>query len=73
MGAPVDLAAQIAVEKLIELVACEVHRTHIPTPRDDAELRKLGANLTSDPDFSTKCLFERSLARFPVIYLHPSP
>ena len=50
-------AAQAAVEKLTELRGCEVHITHIPTPGDEAGLRKLGLNLTSDPDFSTKCLF----------------
>jgi uncharacterized protein (UPF0371 family) len=50
-------AAQIAVEKLKELSGCEVHMTHIPTPGDEAGLRKLGVNLTSDPDFSTKRLF----------------
>ncbi len=50
-------AAEIAVEKLKELRGCDVHITHIPTPGDAAGLRKLGVNLTSDPDFSTKCLF----------------
>ena len=50
-------AAQIAVEKLKELNGCEVHMTHIPTPGDAAGLRKLGVNLTSDPDFYTSDLF----------------
>jgi uncharacterized protein (UPF0371 family) len=50
-------AAQMAVEKLKELLGCEVHMTHMPTPGDEAGLRKLGVNLTSDPDFSTKRLF----------------
>jgi uncharacterized protein (UPF0371 family) len=50
-------AAQLAVEKLKELRGCEVHMTHIPTPGDEAGLRRLGVNLTSDPDFSTKNLF----------------
>lgn len=50
-------AAQLAVEKLKELNGCEVHMSHIPTPGDEAGLRKLGVNLTSDPDFSTKELF----------------
>jgi uncharacterized protein (UPF0371 family) len=49
--------AQTVVEKLKELRGCEVHMTHIPTPGDEAGLRKLGVNLTSDPDFSTKRLF----------------
>ncbi len=50
-------AAQIAVEKLNELRGCEVHMTHKPTPGDEAGLRRLGVNLTSDPNFSTKDLF----------------
>ena len=50
-------AAQAAVEKLEELRGCEVHMTHMPTPGDEAGLRKLGVNLTSDPDFATKSLF----------------
>jgi uncharacterized protein (UPF0371 family) len=52
-------AAQLAVEKLKELRSCEVHLTHIPTPGDEAGLRKLHVNLTCDPEFSTKSLFLR--------------
>jgi uncharacterized protein (UPF0371 family) len=52
-------AAQLAVEKLKELRHCEVHLTHIPTPGDEAGLRKLRVNLTCDPEFSTKSLFLR--------------
>jgi len=50
-------AAQMAVKCLKELRGCEVHMTHIPTPGDEAGLRKLGVNLTTDPDFSSKSLF----------------
>ena len=50
-------AAQLAMEKLEELHGCEVHMTHIPTPGDEAGLRRLGVNLTSDSNFSTKDLF----------------
>ncbi len=50
--------AEVAVSKLRELRGCEVHMTHMPTPGDAAGLRKLGVNLTSDPDFATKNLFE---------------
>ncbi len=50
-------AAQMALEKLKELEGCEVHLTHIPTPGDEAGLRKLGVHLTCDPDFSSKSLF----------------
>jgi len=49
--------AQLAMEKLKELRGCEIHMTHIPTPGDEAGLRRLGLNLTSDASFSTKSLF----------------
>jgi uncharacterized protein (UPF0371 family) len=50
-------AAQLAIEKLTELRNCEVHMTHIPTAGDEAGLRRLGVNLTTEPHFSTKNLF----------------
>lgn len=50
-------AAQLAVTKLEELNGCEMHMTHIPTPGDEAGLRRLGVNLTTDPHFATKSLF----------------
>ncbi|HSW29721.1 MAG TPA: DUF1846 domain-containing protein [Longimicrobiales bacterium] len=50
-------AAAAAVARLPELRGCEVHLTHMPTPGDEAGLRKLGVNLTSEPDFATKHLF----------------
>jgi len=46
-----------AMERLKELRGCEVHLTHMPTPGDEAGLRKLGVNLTSEPEFATKSLF----------------
>jgi uncharacterized protein (UPF0371 family) len=49
--------AQLALEKLKDLQGCEVHITHIPTPGDEAGLRRFGINLTTDPEFSTKSLF----------------
>ncbi|MCL4193376.1 MAG: DUF1846 family protein, partial [Thermoguttaceae bacterium] len=49
--------AQACVERLKELRGCDVHMTHIPTPGDEAGLRRLGVHLTSDPDFATKDLF----------------
>ena len=57
ISATMNPAAQIAVEKLKELRGREAHLTHIPSPGDEAGLRKLGVNLTSDPDFATKRLF----------------
>ncbi len=49
--------AQACVERLKQLRGCDVHMTHIPTPGDEAGLRRLGVHLTSDPDFATKDLF----------------
>jgi uncharacterized protein (UPF0371 family) len=50
-------AAQMALENLKYLSGCEVHLTHIPTPGDEAGLRKLKVNLTCDPEYSSKSLF----------------
>lgn len=57
ISATTNPAAQLALEKLRELRGCEVHMTHIPTPGDEAGLRRMGVNLTSDPNFSTNDLF----------------
>ncbi len=57
ISATTNSAAQLALEKLKELRGCEVHMTHIPSPGDEAGLRRLGVNLTSDPNFSSKNLF----------------
>jgi uncharacterized protein (UPF0371 family) len=57
ISASTNSAAQLAMEKLKDLRGCEVHLTHMPTPGDEAGLRRLGVNLTSDPDFATKNLF----------------
>ena len=57
ISAATNPAAQLAMEKLKELRGCEIHMTHIPTPGDEAGLRRLGVNVTSDPNFSTKSLF----------------
>jgi uncharacterized protein (UPF0371 family) len=57
INASANPSAQVALEKLTELRGCEVHLTHIPTPGDEAGLRRLGVNLTSDPTFSSKNFF----------------
>ncbi|MBN2569958.1 MAG: DUF1846 family protein, partial [Deltaproteobacteria bacterium] len=57
IGATTNPAAALAMEKLSELRNCEAHMTHIPTPGDEAGLRRLGVNLTSDPNFPTLNLF----------------
>lgn len=57
ISAPTNPTVQLAMNKLNELRGCEVHMTHIPTPGDEAGLKRLGVNLTSEPNFSTKDLF----------------
>jgi uncharacterized protein (UPF0371 family) len=59
INASANPTAELALEKLGELRGREVHLTHIPTPGDEAGLRRLGVNLTSDPNFSSKNLFVR--------------
>ncbi len=49
-------AAQAAVEQLRHLYGCEFHTTHLPTAGDEAGLRRLGLNATSDPQFATRSL-----------------
>jgi uncharacterized protein (UPF0371 family) len=57
ISASMNPAAQMAIDKLKQFNGCEMHLTHMPTPGDEAGLRKLGVNLTSDPNFAGKNLF----------------
>lgn len=57
INAATNPSAQLAIEKLKELQGCEAHMTYIPSPGDEAGLRSLGINLTTDPNFSTKSLY----------------
>lgn len=56
-SAPLNDAAQIAVNQLARLRGCEMHLTHMPSPGDEAGLRRLGLNITSDPEFAGGALF----------------
>lgn len=56
ISATTNPTSQSAMEKLKELRGCEMHLTHIPTPGDEAGLRRLGINLTSDPNFPSRDL-----------------
>ncbi|MDP8299803.1 MAG: DUF1846 domain-containing protein [Candidatus Tantalella remota] len=57
ISAATNLTAQLAMKKLKDLRGCDVHLTHMPTPGDEAGLRKLGINLTAEPNFATTSLF----------------
>ena len=58
ISAATNPTAQYAMDKLHELAGCEVHLTHIPRPGDEAGLRRLGVNLTSEAVFSGSDLFQ---------------
>jgi len=57
ISATTDESARRAMQQLNTLAGCEVHLTHIPTPGDEAGLKRLGINATSDPQFSSSHLF----------------
>ncbi len=56
ISATTNPAAEMAVRHLTELSGCEFHTTHLPTAGDEAGLRRLGLNATSDPQFATRSL-----------------
>jgi uncharacterized protein (UPF0371 family) len=56
ISATTNPAAKAAVERLTLLAGCEFHTTHLPTAGDEAGLRRLGVNATSDPQFATNSL-----------------
>jgi len=58
ISAATNPAARLALDKIKELRGCEVHMTHIPTPGDEAGLRCLGVNLTTDPNLASKSFYE---------------
>lgn len=60
INATTNSTAQMALEKLDQLRGCEIHVTHIPTPGDEAGLRHLGVNLTSDPNFASRRIYEHA-------------
>ena len=49
--------AKVALDHLKDLKDCDMHLTHIPSPGDEAGLRRLGVRLTSDPVYAGKNLF----------------
>jgi len=57
ISAATNSAAKTAVAQLQKFRGCEVHMTHMPSPGDEAGLRKIGVNLTTEPRFASKRLF----------------
>ncbi len=48
---------QACMESLKALRGCQMHLSHLPSPGDEAGLRRLGIELTSDPVYATKRFF----------------
>mgnify|MGYP000896892947 CR=1 FL=1 len=48
---------QSCLDQLHRLRGCQMHLSHVPSPGDEAGLRKLGIELTSDPVYASKRLF----------------
>ena len=57
ISAHTDNNAKRALSKLKELRGRELHSTHLPTPGDEAGLRKLGINFTTDAIPSSSLFF----------------
>jgi len=57
VSAAMNPTAQAAMESLKLLSGCELHLTHIPAPGDEAGMRRLNLNSTSDPYFAGNNLF----------------
>ena len=51
ISATTNPTVDAALKKLPDIHGCKVHTTHIPTPGDEVGLRKIGVDLTSDPEF----------------------
>ena len=57
ISATTNPSAQVAMEHLKDIRGTEVHMTHIPSLGDEVGWRKLGVNLTTDPNFAGSQLF----------------
>lgn len=57
ISAHTDNNAKKTLSMLKDLSGCELHSTHLPTPGDEAGLRKLGINFTTDAIPSSSLFF----------------
>lgn len=57
IGAALTPMVQSCLDQLHRLRGCQMHLSHVPSPGDEAGLRKLGIELTSDPVYASKRLF----------------
>lgn len=57
ISAATNPTAQAAMEKLKDLNSCQAHSTTILAPTDEQTFRRLGIEVTSDPEYATENLF----------------
>jgi uncharacterized protein (UPF0371 family) len=57
ISAATNPTAQVALEKLAMLKGCQAHSTTILSGNDDQILRKLGVDVTSDPEYQSESLY----------------
>ncbi len=58
MSSAGNTASQAAMDQLVHLRDCEMHLTHMPSPGDEAGLRRLGLRQTAEPHFATSDLYQ---------------
>lgn len=61
ISAATNPMAQVAIEKLKELRGCQAHSTTILSHLDEQTYRRLGIDITSDPEYATSNLFYSQL------------
>ncbi|MDD3154181.1 MAG: DUF1846 family protein, partial [Victivallaceae bacterium] len=57
VSTPANPSANLAMRKLSNLNGCEMHISHLPSPGDENGLRKIGIQLTCEPEFASRDLF----------------
>ncbi|MPN27489.1 hypothetical protein SDC9_174923 [bioreactor metagenome] len=57
ISAATNPMAQLAIEKLSVLKGCQAHSTTILSTTDEQTFRKLGIDVTSDPEYSSDSLY----------------
>lgn len=60
ISAATNPTAQVALEKLALLKGCQAHSTTILSGNDDDVLRRLGIDITSDPEYQSESLYYNS-------------
>jgi uncharacterized protein (UPF0371 family) len=57
ISAATNPTAQVALDKLVQLKGCQAHSTTILSVNDEQTFRKIGIDLTCDPEYPTESLY----------------